>query len=172
MADPPNPPSITTGEFELPPSAAEAVQNNKEVSWSATPQEIDQATIEKIKKKITYEITASLSVKVVLTETFTKFKVIDPKLLYTSPMDSSIIIRTADDFGKIKDADFPTLFPAEIKNGKTWLSLFLVSEIPIAKLKRSSFGFYEYASKKIWIQESSSFASSNIKSIGFFIRKD
>jgi hypothetical protein len=172
MAESPSLPSTTTGAFELPPRAVEAAQNNKEVSWSATPKEIDQEAIEKFKKRITNEIEAALSVKVILKETFTRFKVTDPKLLLVSIADPTMIISTAEDLDKIPSDAFPTLFPADVKNGKTWMSLFLVSEMSIGRLKRLSFWFYECASKKVWMHESGNFQSANVRKIGFFIRKD
>jgi hypothetical protein len=172
MADTTNPPSATMGDFEYPPSAEEAAQNNKAVTFSATPDEIDKETIEKLKKLISYEIDSSMSVKVVLKETYARFKVTDPKVVFVSNQNPSIIIRTSEDFEKIPTNDFPKFFSAEIKNGKTWLSLFLVSESTIGYLKRHSFGFYEYASKKVWIQECSSFTSTNVRRVGFFVRKD
>ena len=67
-----------------------------------------------------------------------------------------MLIRTAEDFDRIPLADFPKFFPAEVKNGKTWLSLFLVSEMAVGKLKSSAVGFYHYSAKKVCIQESSS----------------
>ena len=149
MADPTSAPPATTEAFELPPSADAAAQNNKEVSWSATPGEIDQETIEKLKKTITYEIDATLAVKGVLKETFRQFKATDPHLLFVSSADPSTIIRTVDDFEKIPLDAFPKIFPAAVKNGKTWLSLFLVSEMAVGKLKRTSVGFYHYSAKKV-----------------------
>jgi hypothetical protein len=56
MASNTNPPSTTMGEFELPPTADMAAQSRKEVSWSATPDEIDQETINKRKKRVKYEM--------------------------------------------------------------------------------------------------------------------
>ena len=50
--------------------------------------------------------------------------------------------------------------------------LFLVSEMSVRKLKRTAVGFYQYSAKKVWIQESSSFTSTNVRKTGFFIRKD
>jgi hypothetical protein len=172
MAESPSLPSTMTGAFELPPSAVEAAQNNKEVSWRAAPKETDQEAIEKFKKRIAYEIEAALSVKVILKETFTRFKVTDPKLLLASVADSTVIVSTAKDPDKIPSEAFPFLFPADVKNGKTWMSLFLVSKMPIGRLKRFSFGFYEHASKKAWMHESGNFQSANVRKIGFFIRKD
>ena len=169
MAAPTPLPSATMDDFELPPSADAAAQNNKEVSWSATPGEIDQETIEKLKRRITYEIDTTMAVKVVLKETYRQFKTTDPKLLFVSAADPSLILRTADDFDRIPLADFPKFFPAEVKNGKTWLSLFLVSEMAVGKLKRTAVGFYQYSAKKVWIQESSSFTSTNAQKIGFFV---
>ena len=65
MADTTPPASTTMEDFALPPSADAAAQNNKEVSWSTTPGEINQETIEKLKKRITYEIDTTMAIKVV-----------------------------------------------------------------------------------------------------------
>ena len=81
-----------------------------------------------------------------------------------------MIICTVDDFDRIPLRAFPKFFPAAVKNGKTSLSLFLVSEMAVGKLKRTSVGFYHYSAKKVWIQESSSFTSIKVRKIGFFIR--
>jgi hypothetical protein len=171
MASTTNLPPERMGEFELPPTADIVAQRRKEVSWSATPDQIDQETVNKRKQRIQYEIISSMSVKLVLKDTFTMFKTTDPHFLLISPTDTKTIIKTADDFDKIPAKDFPRLFPAEIKNGKTWILLYTVSDMNISCLKRFSFGFYEYVARKVWIQENS-FLSSDVRNIGFLIRKD
>jgi hypothetical protein len=167
-----NLPPDLMGEFELPPTADIVAQRRKEVLWSATPEQIDQETVNKRKQRIQYEIISSMSVKLVLKDTFTMFKSTNPQFLLISPTETTpIIIKTADDFDKISAQDFPRLFPAEIKNGKTWISLYAVTDMNNSRLKRFSFGFYEYAARKVWIQENS-FLSSDVCNIGFLIRKD
>jgi hypothetical protein len=66
MAPPDNPPLATTVDFEPPPEDDDAIENAKGVTWSATPEENEQATIEKRKIPIRYEISPHLSVKKVL----------------------------------------------------------------------------------------------------------
>jgi hypothetical protein len=66
MAVAANLPSETEEAFEPPSTDDQAIQKSKEVSWSATPKEIDQETIEKRKMPIQYQIAAHLSVKTVL----------------------------------------------------------------------------------------------------------
>ena len=100
-----------------------------------------------------------MAVKVVLKETYRQFKATDPNLLFVSSSDPSMIIRTTDDFDRIPLEAFPKFFPAAVKNGKTWLTLFLVSEMAVGKLKCTPVGFYQYLSKQVWIRESSSFTS-------------
>jgi hypothetical protein len=154
------------------PESAQAEICRSSSGWCSYRHGRDQVDIEKFKKRIACEIEAALSVKVILKETFTRFKVTDPKLLLVSVADPTVIISTAEDLDKIPSDAFPILFPADVKNGKTWMSLFLVSEMPIGRLKRFSFGFHEHASKKAWMQESRNFQSMNVRKIGFFIRKD
>ena len=89
MADPTSALAATTEAFELSPSAEAAAQNNKEVSWSATPGEIYQAPIQKLKKPVTDEIDATLAIKGVLKETCRQFKVTDPNLLFVSSANPS-----------------------------------------------------------------------------------
>jgi hypothetical protein len=172
MADNISPPSITTADLELPRTVDAAIRNNKEVSWSATPKEIDRELIENFKKEITYEIHMSESVKAVLKATFTRFKTTDEKLLLVSIKDPSVVIKSAEDFYKISDAAFPKVFPAEVKNRKTWLSLHLVSSMEIHLLKRHSFGFYAYAARKVWIHAGNKSRSTNQGHIGWIMRKD
>jgi hypothetical protein len=61
MASITNPPPTRMGDFELPPTEAEAAQSYEEVTWGATPEEIDQETIEKRQKKVTCEIASALA---------------------------------------------------------------------------------------------------------------
>jgi hypothetical protein len=166
-----NLPPDPMGEFELPPTAGIVAQRWKEASWSATPEQIDKETVKKRKQRIQYEIISSMSVKLVLKDTFTMFKTTDPQFLLISPTETSTIIKTADDFDKIPAQDFLRLFPAEIKNSKTWMSLYAVTHMNISCLKQFSFGFYEYAARKVWIQVNY-FVSSDMRNIGFIIRKD
>ena len=107
MADTTSAPSATTEAFELPPTANVAAQNNKEVSWSGTPGKIDQATIEKLKKPVTYEIDAALAIKGVLKETYRQFKATDPNLLFVLSADPSMIICTVEDCDRIPLEAFP-----------------------------------------------------------------
>lgn len=81
------------------------------------------------------------------------------------------VIRTVVDFDKIPTGQFKTWFPAEISNGKTFISLYTVSTMPINCLKRNSFSFYEYALRKKYITDNP-FLTPNIRKIGFLIRKD
>ena len=118
MVDTTSAPSATTEAFELPPSADVAAQNNKEVSWSATPGEIDQATIEKLKKPVTYEIDATLAIKGILQESYRQFKATDPHLLFVSSANPSMIIRTVDDFDRIPLEAFPKFSPPGSKTAK------------------------------------------------------
>jgi hypothetical protein len=99
------------------------------------------------------------------------FKTTDTQFLLISPTETTTIIKTADDFDKIPAQDFPQLFPAEIKNSRTWMSLYTVTHMYISHLKQFLFGFYEYATRKVWIQENY-FLSSDMRNIGFIIRKD
>ncbi len=103
-------------------ASLDSIDSLTETFRPTTPSEIDQETIEKMKVQITYEIVASMSVKVVLKETFDRFKVTDPKLLFVSSSDPSTIARTSADFDKIPTNIFPKLFPAELTNGKTWMT--------------------------------------------------
>jgi hypothetical protein len=155
----------------MPPTDDMVEASRKAVSWSATPDEKEQQTIEKRKYPIKYEISASLSVQVVLRETFVRFKTTDPEFLLVSKENAKFIIKTAADFDKIPKGQFKEWFPAEISNGKTFLALYAVSTMPINRLKRNSFGFYEYASRKIYISDNP-FLTPNIRKIGFLIRKD
>jgi hypothetical protein len=97
MAVAANLPSETEEAFELPSTDDQVIQKSREVSWSATPKEIDQETIEKRKMPIQYQIAAHLSVKTVLKETHTMFNTTDKAFVLVSKVDSTVIIKTAAD---------------------------------------------------------------------------
>jgi hypothetical protein len=164
-------PAEMTGAFELPPTDALLAQHRKEVSWSATPKENAQETIEKRKIPIQYIFLSSMSVTKVLKDTIIMLQKTDLGFMLVSRIDSTVTLHTVSDFDKIPTDDFPTFFPAKISGGKTFLRLFSVSTMPINLLKRSSFGFYEFAARKIWINDDV-FLSNDIRNIGFLIRKD
>jgi hypothetical protein len=148
MANNANSPAAATEAFELPPTAAVLNQNRKDskgVSWSATPRENDAATIEQRKMPVKYELQPNLSIKTVLKDTHTRFKDTDKAFLMISKFDSTIVIKTAEEFDKISPKDMEKLFPGEIINGKTWVRLFVVSTMNISRLKKSSYGYYAYA---------------------------
>jgi hypothetical protein len=125
MAKNVNPPAAATEAFELPPTAAVLNQNRKDskgVSWSATPRENDAATIEQCKMPVKYELVEpNLSIKTVLKGTHTRFKDKDKAFLMISKFDSTIVIKTAEEFDKISSRDMEKLFPGEIIYGKTWV---------------------------------------------------
>ena len=103
-------------DFELPPIANAPAQNKKEASWSATPGEIDQETIKKLKKRITYEIDAVMAVKVVLKETYRQFK---PGYRTQTPL--CIVCRSLqdhDDFDRILSLIFQNSFLPKSKTAK------------------------------------------------------
>jgi hypothetical protein len=77
------------GEFELPPKDNGTDQSRKEVSWSATPKENEQETVEIRKMPIEYKLANHLSVKTVMKETHTMFKAIDKDFLLVSKGDST-----------------------------------------------------------------------------------
>jgi hypothetical protein len=164
-------PPETTGEFELPSKDAGYNQSRKGVSWSATPRENEQETVEKRKLPIKYKISTHLSVKTVLKETHTMFKTTDPAFLLVSKEDSNVIIRTATDIDKLTAGELEKYFPAELVHNVTMIKMFAVSSMPISRLKRSSFGYYKYSANHIWIVEDP-FQSMDIRNIGFIIRKD
>jgi hypothetical protein len=56
-------------------------------------------------------------------------------------------------------------------NGQASLRMFMASLMNINRLKKSSYGFYEYASPNIWVSDDL-FESSDIRNIGFNIQKD
>jgi hypothetical protein len=141
------------------------------VSWSSTPEENAQKTIEKRKNPIKYAISATLSIKLVIKDTLTMFTKTDPEFLLVSKEDSTVTLKMAADIDKIPNDKFPKLFPASISNGKTFLSMFAVSVMDIHRLKRTTFEFYQYAARKIWINKDP-FLTNDICNIGFLIRKD
>jgi hypothetical protein len=171
MAVAANLPSETEDAFELPSTDDKVMQKSKEVSWSATPKEIDQETIEKRKMPIQYQIADHLSVKTVLKETHTMFKATDKAFDSVSKVDLTFIIKTAKDFNRFSADDWKKLFPAQLINGKAILKLFAVSSMSISRLKRSTFGDYKYSAQTIWIMDDL-FESTDARNIGFIIRKD
>jgi hypothetical protein len=171
MAMTKNPPAETTEELELPPTDAVLAQNHKGVSWSTTPKENAKQTIKKRKIPVKYIFLSKLSVKTVLEETLNMFQKTDPEFLLVSRINSTVTLKTAADVNKISTDDFPKLFPASVLNGKPFMSMFSVSVMPINKLKRATYGFYEYAGRRIWINEDV-FLTNDIRNIGFLIRKD
>jgi hypothetical protein len=88
MAPNVKPPPEATGGFELPPKDADPNQSRKEVSWSATPEENEQETVEIRKMPIEYKLANHLSVKNVMKETHTMFKATDKDFLLVSKEDS------------------------------------------------------------------------------------
>jgi hypothetical protein len=46
----------------------------------------------------------------------------------------------------------------------------MASSMTISRLKKSSYGYYKYASKNIWLSDDM-FESNDIRNIGFIIRK-
>jgi hypothetical protein len=164
-------PAETTGALELPSTDAVLAQSRTEVSWSPTPKENAQETIQKRKIPIQYIFLSSLSITKVMKETLLMLQKTGPGFMLVSRIDSTVTLHTIADFDKIPIDEFPKCFPAKVSGGKTFLPLFSVSMMPINRLKRSTFGFYEYAARKIWINEDV-FLSNDIRNIGFLIRKD
>jgi hypothetical protein len=171
MASADNPPSTTTGAFELPPSAATAIQNRKEVSWSPTTSQQDGKTTEIRLFPVKYQIQANLSILTVLKKTLLMFQATDSAVYIVSRVNSDVIIRQAGDFDTFSAAKLQELFPAKIVNGQANLRMFMASTMTITRLKKSSYGYYDYASPKIWISDDL-FESSDIRNFGFIIRKD
>jgi hypothetical protein len=95
-------PSAPAEAFAPPPSAAELHQSRKEVSWSATPKETDEETIEKRKMLITYSIVANLSLITVLKTTLNILQATDPSFILISNVDSTVTLRNAADAEKIQ----------------------------------------------------------------------
>jgi hypothetical protein len=171
MASAENTPPEATEGFELPSNDNSDNPNRKGVSWSATPKENEQETIEKRKMPIQYQIEGHLSIKTVLKETHTMFLATDPSFLLVSKEDSTVIIKTAADIDKISTPDMKKFFPARLVNGRAMLKMYIVSTMGISRLKRSSYGYYNYASRNIWIMEDP-FESEDVRNFGFIIRKD
>jgi hypothetical protein len=121
MAVTANLPSEMEEAFELPSTDDQVIQKSKEVSWSATPKEIDQETIEKRKMPIKYQIAAHLSVKTVLKETHTMFNATNKTFVLVFKVGLTVIIKTAADFDRFSIDDMKKLFPAQLSNGKATL---------------------------------------------------
>jgi hypothetical protein len=162
-------PSAPTGAFAPPPSVAELHQSRKEVSWSATPKETDEETIEKRKMPITYSIVANLSLITVFKTTLNILQATNPSFILISNVDTTVTLRNAVDAEKISISDIKKYFPAEISGNKVHCKVFFLATMPIHTLKKSTFGFYKWAGRKVWIFESH---STDIRNIGFIIYRD
>jgi hypothetical protein len=171
MAQSENLPPETVGAFELPITGDEANLQRKEVSWSATPKEKEQNTVEIRKMPIEYKLANHLSVKTVMKETHKMFQATDKDFLLVSKEDSTVIIKTASDIDKLTSEDMKKYFPAELIRSSVIIKMYVVATMPISRLKRATFGYYKYAAKSIWIVEDP-FQSSDVRNIGFIIRKD
>jgi hypothetical protein len=158
------------GDLEPPEKANAAIDTTKEVTWSATPTEKEQEFIENCKVPARYNLSTHLSVKQVLKETFRRFKITDPTFLIVSKVDPESIFRKTEDFDKLTPNDVKRLFPAELIRLNTHFQLFMVSDRSIHRLKRDSFGYYEYARRHIWITEHP-FKSADVRNIGFLLRR-
>ncbi len=171
MAAAPNPPSETTGDFEPPPSAAVAIQNRKAVTWNPSLKQREGKTAEIRLFPIRLQVTAHLSVVKVIKEIFTRFIATDPSFYIVSRTDPNVIIRTADEFGALSNEKIRELFPGIVTRGQTTLRFSMAASMDISRLKKSSYGYYNYANKHIWISDDL-FQSNDIRNIGFIIRKD
>jgi hypothetical protein len=142
-------PSAPTGAFEPPPTAAELQQSRKEVSWSATPKEIDQETIKKRKMPITYSIAANLRLTTVIKTTLTMLQLTDPMFILISNVDSTVNLKNAAGVDTMPESDLKRFFPARIaSNNKVHCKLFFLAMMPIHRLKKATFGFYAWAGQK------------------------
>jgi hypothetical protein len=164
-----NTPSAKTGAFAPPPTAAELNQNRKEVSWSATPKESDQETIEKRKMPITYAFIVNLSLITVFKKTLSMLKAKDPTFILISKEDSTVTIRNAADADKISEAELQKYFPASIADNKVDCKLFAIASMSMHLLKKNTFGFYKWAGRKVWIFDSH---ATDLRNIGFIIYRD
>jgi hypothetical protein len=171
MTTAPNPPSAKMGEFELPPSAAVATQNRKEVTWTGTTNEKGVKTIEIRLFPVKYQIAAHLSVSTVLKTTMKMFLASDPAFHMVSRANANTIIKTVAELDHLSTQKLQELFPAKMINGKATLRLFAASSMTINRLKKASYGFYDYASPHIWVTDDV-FESTDIRKFGFMLRKD
>jgi hypothetical protein len=163
-------PSATTGAFASPPTAAELQQSPKEVTWSATPKEIDQETIEKRKMPITFSFVANLSLITVFKTTLTMLQATDPSFTLISDRDSAVTLRNATEVDKMTTEDMKKFFPAEVSaNHKVQCKVFFLASMPIHKLKKDTFGFYTWAGRKVWIFDSH---ATDVRNVGFIIFRD
>jgi hypothetical protein len=72
---------------------------------------------------------------------------------------------------RLSSEEMKKYFPAELVRSSTVIKMFVVATMPISRLKHATFGYYKYAAKGIWIVEDP-FQSSDVRNIGFIIRKD
>jgi hypothetical protein len=166
-----NSPSATMGEFELPPSAAIATQNRKEVTWTGTTNEKAVKTTEIRLFPVKYQIALHLSVSTVLKTTMKMFLASDPAFHLVSRANINVIIKTVAELDHLSDQKLQELFPAKMINGKATLWLFAASSMTINRLKKASYGFYDYASPYIWVSDNV-FESTDICKFGFMLRKE
>jgi hypothetical protein len=166
-----NPPSATMGEFELPPSAAMATQNRKEVTWTGTTNEKAVKTTEIRLFPVKYQIEAHLSVSTVLKTTMNMFLASDPAFHLVSRSNANAIIKNVAELDQLSHQKLKSLFPAKMINGKATLQLVTALSMTITRLKKASYGFYDYASSHIWVSDDV-FESTDIRKFGFMLRKD
>jgi hypothetical protein len=82
-----------------------------------------------------------------------------------------MMIKNTTDLDKLSPEEMKKYFPAELVRSATVIKMFIVASMPINRLKRATFGYYKYAAKNVWIVEDP-FQSSDVRNIGFIIRKD
>jgi hypothetical protein len=171
MAAEPIPPAEATGGFDPPPSAAMAIQNRKEVTWNPSTKPKYGKTTELRLFPVKLQLAARLSVTAVLKEILTRFLVTDPRFYLVSKINADVIIRTVTEFNALSNSQVQQLFPGKVIRGQTNIRFFMASSMDIARLKQSSYGFYEFAGNTIWLKVDV-FESNDIRSIGFITRKD
>jgi hypothetical protein len=162
-------PSALTRAFKLPPSATELHQSRNEVSWSTIPKEMDAEMIEKRKMPITYSIVVNLSLITVFKLTLTILQATNPSFILISYIDSTVTLRNTSEANKISTADIKKYFPAKISGNKVHCKVFFLSLMPIHLLKKSTFGFYKWVGRKVWIFQSH---AMDVRNIGFIIYWD
>jgi hypothetical protein len=155
----------------MPPSAAVATDHRNKVTWTSKTKENAAPTVEIRTFPVKYEASSNLSIVNVLKTTLTMFAKTDPVVSITSRVDESCKFKKAADFDALSAARLSQLFPGEIIFGRTHVRLFMTSIMPIDSLKRATFGYYAYAQPNIWISEDR-FGSTDIRNIGFMMRKD
>lgn len=107
----------------------------------------------------------------VIKECLTRFLATDPTVYIVSCINDNIIIRTAAELKSYSAAQIREFFPGKIINKQTNLRFFMAASMTISRLKKSSYGYYEYASKHIWLSNDV-FESHDIQNISFIICKD